>query len=57
MDKICYQQSLLEFIAKLDNYVWKYFVETLSDDLQKLSEYIARREMDDLMKNLDKIYN
>lgn len=57
IDKICYQPHLWDYLIKLDKHIQKYFIDQCAEDLQKLSENIAKNEIDDLMKNIDKLYN
>jgi hypothetical protein len=57
MDKICYNPYLYTYIELLDNYIIEYFIQKSSDDLLKLSGYILKNDNDDLISNLDKIYN
>lgn len=57
MDKICYNPNLNEYLQKLDQYISAHFINIVSNDLQKLSELIVKKEFEDLTRNLDKIYN
>lgn len=56
MDKICYNYKLTMYIEKLDRLIVENFIKSVSDDLQKLSEYILFKECDEIAKSLEKIY-
>ena len=56
MDKICYNYKLTMYIKKLDGLIVENFINSVSDDLQKLSEYILFKECDEIAKSLEKIY-
>jgi hypothetical protein len=55
-DKIFASKEMVEIAHKLDNYIYKHIIKILSDDLQKISEYIVKKDMDEMMKNLDRLY-
>ena len=44
------------YIEKLDRLIVENFIKSVSDDLQKLSEYILFKECDEIAKSLEKIY-
>lgn len=56
MDKICYNPNLIDYIQELDNLIARYFIYLSSEDLRKLAEYIVKKDMNDLISNLDKVY-
>lgn len=57
MDKICYNPNLISYIEKLDKYIFEHFIDKVSLDLQKLSEYILIKDIDDLNRGFEKIYS
>ena len=56
MDKICYNPNLYDYIQELDNLIARYFINLSAEDLRKLAEYIVKKDMNDLISNLDKVY-
>lgn len=56
MDKICYNPNLLSYIEELDSYIFRFFINLSSDDLRKLAEYIVKKDTDDLIASMDKVY-
>jgi hypothetical protein len=65
-DKGCYQQNLMEYLLKLDDYInvcilliliKKYFINAITEELLKVAEFYVNKQVDQMTKQLDKIYN
>ena len=56
MDKICYNQYLLQFIKKVDEYIVEYFIKPCSAELQRLSIYIVEEEVKNISEQLERVY-
>lgn len=56
-DKICFVPEMVDVIVSLDEKISKHVLHVCADDLQKLSEFIVRKEFETLNKELDKHYN
>lgn len=55
-DKSCSQPDLVDYVNNLDDHIYEYFILPCSDNLQILSEYIMKREFDNLNNSLNKYF-
>lgn len=56
MDNTCYNPNFLTYIEELDEYIFNFFIQPCINDLVKLSDYIIKKEVEELNTNLDKLY-